>query len=136
MELLLDTCAALWLAENGTLSATAADALEEANQASRTTWVSPISAWEIGMLVSRGRIALSSSPNLWFRRLLDQPEIGLCPLEPDVLIDSSALPGDAPRDPADRIILATARGHGFRILTRDRQMVAYGRAGHASVIAC
>jgi PIN domain nuclease of toxin-antitoxin system len=126
----------LWLAEDGALSQAAASALDDAHGSSETIWVSPISAWEIGLLVTRGRIALSTAPRAWFRRVLAQPGIGLCEIEPDVLIDSSFLPGEPPRDPADRIILATARLHGYRILTRDRAMLAYAAVGHASAIPC
>jgi PIN domain nuclease of toxin-antitoxin system len=136
VQLLLDTCAMLWLSEDRGLSAAAAAALEEAYRSEETVWVSPISAWEIGLLVMRGRIALSAPPAAWFRRLLSRPGIELCKMEPEVLIDSSSLPGEPPRDPADRIILATARAYQLRVLSRDGQMIAYGRAGHANVIAC
>lgn len=136
LQLLLDTCAMLWLAEDGALSPAAEAALASAKEASDTIWVSPISAWELGLLVTRGRIALSVAPRAWFRRLLDLPGVALCAMEPDTLLDSSFLPGTPPRDPADRIILASARSLGLRILTRDRAMIAYGQAGHAAILSC
>lgn len=126
----------LWLAEGGDVGAPAAAALDEAYQADRTVWVSPISAWEIGLLVARGRVSLSAQPAAWFRRVLAQPGVALCALDPDMLIDSSSLPGAPPRDPADRIILATARSRQFRILTRDRAILDYARAGHVAALPC
>ena len=93
MQLLLDTCAMLWLAEDRAISAAAAAALNEAYQGEQTTWVSPISAWEIGMLVARRRIALSASPTVWFGRVLSRPGMALCPMEPEILIDLSVPSG-------------------------------------------
>jgi PIN domain nuclease of toxin-antitoxin system len=136
VPILLDTCALIWIASRQPLSRAAQDALDGAYQGYETVWVSPISAWEVGILAARGRIALAAPPAAWFRSLLDQDGLELLPLEPEILIDSSFLPGAPPRDPADRVILATARGHQFRVMTRDRLMIDYGRAGHANVIAC
>ena len=87
MQLLLDTCAMLWLAEDRAISAAAAAALDDAYQGEQTTWVSPISAWEIGMLVARRRIALSASPTVWFGGVLSRPGMALCPMEPEILIE-------------------------------------------------
>jgi PIN domain nuclease of toxin-antitoxin system len=57
-------------------------------------------------------------------------------LSPDILIASSFLPGEPPRDPADRILLATARGLGATLITRDRLLLKYGENGGVSTIAC
>jgi PIN domain nuclease of toxin-antitoxin system len=57
-------------------------------------------------------------------------------LSPGILIASSFLPGNPPRDPADRIILATARDIGATLITRDGLLLKYGQAGQISVIAC
>jgi PIN domain nuclease of toxin-antitoxin system len=54
----------------------------------------------------------------------------------ETLITTSFLPGKPPRDPADRIILATARDLGATLVTRDRALLAYGEAGNVSTIAC
>jgi PIN domain nuclease of toxin-antitoxin system len=136
VQILLDTCALLWIAEQGKLKPEALEAVDAAYRSRETVWISPISAWEVGLLASRGRIALSAPPAIWFGRLLARPGVDLCAMEPETLVEASFLPGQPPRDPADRIILATARGHQFRIMTRDRLMIAYGQAGHANVIAC
>jgi PIN domain nuclease of toxin-antitoxin system len=102
---------------------------------SGTLFVSPIMAWEIGLLVARGRIFLSRSPLIWFEEMLDSG-VTLAPMPLSILLDSSFLPGAPPRDPADRIVAATARACGYRLMTRDRALLDYGEAGHVEVIAC
>jgi PIN domain nuclease of toxin-antitoxin system len=57
-------------------------------------------------------------------------------MPPEVLIASAFLPGSPPRDPADRIIAATARAFGLALITRDGELMAYGESGHLITIAC
>jgi PIN domain nuclease of toxin-antitoxin system len=134
--LLLDTHAAIWITRNEPLAAPATEAMNAAHQASVTVFVSAITAWEVGLLVSRNRLNLLMTPERWFAGLLSVPGIGLAELSPALLIASSFLPGDPPRDPADRIILATARDFGATLITRDRLLLKYGQAGQVSTIAC
>jgi PIN domain nuclease of toxin-antitoxin system len=124
--LLLDTHAAIWITRNESLARPAVDALNAAHQAAGIVFVSAITAWEIGLLVSRRRLNLLTTPQRWFARLLDVPGIRLAELSPDILIASSFLPGEPPRDPADRILLATARELGAALITRDRLLLKYG----------
>jgi PIN domain nuclease of toxin-antitoxin system len=74
-------------------------------------------------------------PMAWFQTALDSG-IGLAPMPPAVLVSSSFLPGDALRDPADRIIAATARTFGYLLMTRDRPLLDFALDGHAHAIAC
>ena len=134
--LLLDTHAAIWITRNESLARPATDALNAAHQAAGIVFVSAITGWEIGLLVSRRRLNLLTTPQRWFARLLDVPGIRLAELSPDILIASSFLPGEPPRDPADRILLATARELGARLVTRDRMLLKYGEDGQVSTIAC
>jgi PIN domain nuclease of toxin-antitoxin system len=134
--LLLDTHAAIWITRNESLARPAVDALNAAHQAAGIVFVSAITAWEIGLLVSRRRLNLLTTPQRWFARLLDLPGIRLAELSPDILIASSFLPGEPPRDPADRILLATARELGAALITRDRLLLKYGEDGQVSTIAC
>ena len=134
--LLLDTHAAIWITRNESLAQPAIDALNAAHQAAGIVFVSAITAWEIGLLVSRRRLNLLTTPQRWFARLLDVPGIRLAELSPDILIASSFLPGEPPRDPADRILLATARELGAALITRDRLLLKYGEDGQVSTIAC
>jgi PIN domain nuclease of toxin-antitoxin system len=134
--LLLDTHAALWITRNERIAPAAEEAVNAAHQADGIVLVSPITAWEIGLLVARQRLTLLMTPERWFRRLLDQPGVRLADMSPELLIASSFLPGKPPRDPADRILAATARDLGAMLITRDRRLLDYGAAGYVSVVAC
>ena len=132
---LLDTCAAIWLMNGDPLRPASREALAAAQVANEVN-VSPITAWEIAMLVARGRLALTRAPTAWFAALLALPGVALAPMPPDVLMASATLPGPPLRDPADRIIAATARAYGHSIITRDAVLIAYAAARHVDVIAC
>jgi PIN domain nuclease of toxin-antitoxin system len=134
-RLLLDTCAAIWLLE-GQLGSDARVALHEAAARGEDAYVSPITAWEIGLLSARGRLRLAMSPMTWFERLLAAPAVALANLPPKVFVDSSYLPGTPPRDPVDRILIATARYNDYRLITRDRDVLTYSDEGHVKALAC
>jgi PIN domain nuclease of toxin-antitoxin system len=134
--LLLDTHAAVWITEGLPLAATANEAIDAVHRAGNTIFISPISAWEIGLLVARNRISLSAKPERWFQKVLAIPGVELAKLTPDILIESSFLPGNPPRDPADRIMIATARDIGATLVTRDRLLLEYGKSGQVSALAC
>lgn len=134
--LLLDTHAAIWITEDQPLATNATDAINATYQAGGKVFVSAITAWEVGLLVSRNRLGLATKPERWFERLLAIPGVELAALSPEILIASSFLPGEPPRDPADRIILATARDLGATLITRDRLLLRYGEAGQVSTVAC
>ena len=85
--------------------------------------------------MERGRLALRLPPKAWFREL-SEAGVRIAPLTPEVMIDSSFLPGNLHRDPADRILAATAREFGYRLMTRDRPLLAYAEAGHLQAIPC
>ena len=133
---LLDTCAALWLMDGAPIAVAARDAIRAAQRAYAGVFVSPITAWEIAMLVAKGRIQLSRSADVWFETLLGLPGVRLAALSPAVLIASCALPGTPPRDPADRMIAATARAFGYTVITRDGELVPYAQAGHLALVGC
>ena len=88
------------------------------------------------MLVARGRLTMAVSPANWFKRLLKVEGVRLADMTPDILIQSSFLPGAPPRDPADRVMIATARELGLTIVTRDRLILGYGAQGHINILAC
>jgi PIN domain nuclease of toxin-antitoxin system len=134
--LLLDTCAVIWLSENEKMKEEADEAIDAASVQGVLTFISPITAWEIGLLASRDRVRLLITPQNWFARALSIPGMALAELSPEVLIASSFLPGKAPRDPADRIIAATARQLGATLITRDSALLNYGKQGHLNVMAC
>jgi PIN domain nuclease of toxin-antitoxin system len=135
-SVLVDTCVLIFLTMNEKQSGKAKRVMQSAYETGEAVFVSPISAWEVGLLVARGRLNLSLSPMRWFGTFTENPGFTLADLPPEVLIASSFLP-DAPfRDPADRIIAATAREYGYTLLTRDKQLLAYSEKGHIRAMAC
>ena len=89
-----------------------------------------ISVWELGLLESKGRVHLHTSCAQWVEDALAMPGLTLAPLTPTIAIESTRLPGSFHGDPADRIIVATARTMGARLLTSDKNIRAYGRQRH------
>lgn len=132
--ILLDTCAAIWLAA-GDLEPTALAEVKATLSAGVSVAVSPITAWEVGMLVSKRRIVLASPVLAWFEALIESG-IDRTELSSAVLVAATELDAPALRDPADRIIAATARAFNYRLMTRDTPLLNYAAAGHAQAIAC
>ena len=133
---LVDTCAVIWIANGDPLREPAASGLREVYADGGTLAVSPMTAWEVAMIASKGRIALSLAPEVWFARFRALPGVTLAELPPEVLIASCALPGAPPADPVDRTLAATARAFGYTLVTRDRHLLAYGGEGHVRVMGC
>jgi PIN domain nuclease of toxin-antitoxin system len=138
--LLLDTCAIIWLANGDRLAPAALEAIDRAGRFG-TIFVSPISAWEIGILsrpkgARRTALRFLPDPKAWFARIMTGPGIREAPFSAAIAIDASHLPGALHGDPADRLLLATARQINVPIVTRDHRMIAYARAGHAQAISC
>jgi PIN domain nuclease of toxin-antitoxin system len=133
---LLDTCAAIWLMNGDPMSSDSRVAIDEAQCDNLGVYVSPISAWEIATLVAKKRLQLTLAPGTWFETLLGQPGVRLVSMPPRVLIASAFLPDPSPRDPADRIIAATAREFGLSLITRDGDLIPYAEAGHIEAVPC
>jgi PIN domain nuclease of toxin-antitoxin system len=130
-DLLLDTCALLWLANGAEIAPDARAAVNE-----RSLHVSPISAWEVANLVRKSRIALTLPVANWFRQAADRMAAAMPQLTVEILADSCSLPGSPPGDPADRIIIATAREADMTVVTRDKTILEYSRAGHVRAMVC
>ncbi|MBU0495196.1 MAG: type II toxin-antitoxin system VapC family toxin [Chloroflexi bacterium] len=90
-----------------------------------TIGVSAISCWEIAKLVEYGRLDLPCSVEEWFAQALDYPGVRLLDLTPEIAIESTQLPGEFHRDPADQIIVATARVYDCPLVTSDERMLDY-----------
>jgi len=100
--------------------------------------VSPISAWEIGLLVTKGRIlTLAPTPAEWLARFLAQPGVRQAPLTMRAALDSCFLPEPFHGDPADRMLVSTARELAIPLLTRDYLILAYAaETGEVKTIRC
>ena len=134
---LLDTCAAIWI---GNRESIAPNALQEVRTAAQTAGilVSAVTGWEIGLATTRpgNPLVLLPTVQLWLADLLARPGFRAVSLDPEVALSASYLPGSFHRDPADRLLIATARELGVPLVTRDRRILDYAERGHVETIAC
>lgn len=125
--ILLDTHIVLWLMEGKSeFSKKTLEIIEQA-ASKNSLFISAISIWEISMLEVKGRIILSQPISDWIKQTLASPGIQLLPLTPEISIESSNLPGNFHGDPADRIIVATARIENLTLITKDKKILEYGK---------
>ena len=133
-RVVLDTHVLVWLvAGESRLCATARQAIDNASFADGAH-VSAISLWEIAMLVAKDRLRLRRDVGEWIDHVVAHPGIIVVPLAPEIAVASTRLPGEPNRDPADRIIVATARALGAALVTADDSLLAYGNAGHVTTL--
>ena len=120
--LLLDTCAMLWLASG---SARLSPGGREAIGNAKELLFSPISAWEVAQLVCHGELALPLPPLAWMEGMVERYGLTPVPLSLEILVKSTELPKHH-KDPADRIIIASALLRGVPVVTSDRRYADYG----------
>ena len=135
---LLDTCALIWFSNGQRMTAASTEEIAEA-MAGRGVYVSAISAWEIGMIAKwkpGSRLQFVPDPKTWFQKVMAAPGFKEAPLPPDVAMAACDLPEPIHADPADRLLIATARHLGLPLVTRDRKIRAYADLGHVQVVAC
>jgi PIN domain nuclease of toxin-antitoxin system len=134
MTVILDTHAFVWLL-NGDEQLGAQARAEIASAASENmVYVSAITSWEIAMLVSKGRLTLHKDVGEWLTQAFSLPGIRLEPLSVEIAVASTRLPGTPHGDPADRIIVATARYLGAQLVTADGPLLEYGVLGHVRTV--
>ena len=133
--LTLDTHVLIWLVTGDTrLDLPIRERIEEAGRSDQV--LLPVAAfWEIAMLVMKRRLELGSPVVSWVSEVVARPGLVVVPLTPQIAVESYALPGRFHGDPADRMIVATTRGSDATLITRDRDILRYGEAGHVSVLA-
>ena len=133
--LLLDTHIWVWYVENEPkrFSRRIAPLVEAAVQRGDLL-VSSISVWEIAQLEAIHRIELSQDVRTWVGRALAFPGVRLKGLSPSIAIESTRLPGPLHRDPADRMLIATARLTGAALVTCDKHILTYAKQGHVRVV--
>jgi PIN domain nuclease of toxin-antitoxin system len=87
--------------------------------------VSMISCWEVAKLIELKRLSFEIDVLDWINQALSYPGIQLIEFSPRIAVESTKLPGEFHRDPADQIIVATARVHDCPLLTMDKKMLDY-----------
>jgi PIN domain nuclease of toxin-antitoxin system len=99
--------------------------MNAATQSGESIAVSSISVWEIAMLVERGRLSLTMDAPGWIGRVEALPFLNFIPVDNQITLRSVQLEKFPNRDPADRIIVATALGHGATLITADASLHRY-----------
>jgi PIN domain nuclease of toxin-antitoxin system len=108
------------------LSTEAIEAIRKAG-AIRSVYVPAISVWEIAKLTRRNRLQLNMSVSRWVTEALDKPGIQLLPFTIDIAIEAAELPEPMYKDPADRMIVASARVERLTLITSDKPMLRVAR---------
>ena len=130
----LDTHSMVWLLQGSTqLGQGARRRIQRAADTSCLK-IPAIALWEFAMLVSRGRLVIDRDPAQWLAAALALPGIEVAPLTPEVAVQSTRLPQAFHGDPADRMIVATARVLDAVLITADKAILAYAREGHVKAL--
>lgn len=87
--------------------------------------IASISIWEFAMMVAKGRIEVRIDPKRWLNSAIGNSGLLVIELTPEIAVESCNLPGGFHKDPADQIIVATARTRDLKLLTKDREILQY-----------
>ena len=85
---------------------------------------------------NRPALQFLPDPKTWFSRVMAAPGIREAAMSPEIAVDASYLPGDLHGDPADRLLIATARHLNVPLVTHDAKIIAYAKQGFAHVLLC
>ena len=124
--IVLDTHALVWWVNGDSeLSRAAALAVERERKRQGEIVISSISTWEIAMLIQKERLVLSMDVETWLRTVAEVSGVRFVPVDNDVAVESTRLPGRFHKDPADRLIVALARTLSAPLVTSDRRIRRY-----------
>ncbi|MES9854500.1 MAG: type II toxin-antitoxin system VapC family toxin [Candidatus Thiodiazotropha sp. L084R] len=124
--IVLDTHVLLWwVSGDKSLSSNASKAIKDTLDNDGEVIVSSISAWEISMLIDKGRLILSMDVESWLDEVKQIDGVRFVPVDNEIGIKSTVLPGEFHKDPADRMIVATARKLAVSLVTADEKIRDY-----------
>ena len=115
-----------WQAEPDKLTRPQLRALRNADHRSIPISISAITIWELALLAARGRIKQKGPLDLWLTDLVSESLIEVLPITPEIAAAGAQLGSGFHNDPADRIIVATARCYGLHLVTSDRRIRDWG----------
>ena len=131
--IILDTHIGIWWSDEiSRLTVSQISAIAQERRIQGSIGISAITCWEIAMLVERQRVTLQLDALSWLRRLLNYPDVVLLPITPEIAVRAYSLPDPFHRDPADRLLVATAIEWDCPLLTDDREILDYP---HVNTIA-
>lgn len=134
--ILLDTHVWLWfMTGSKELSVTSQTKIDHCLK-DGMAFVAAISSWELCMLETKGRIQLTMPAGEWIQQSFSQTSLTPIDLRPDIAFESCHLPGTFHGDPADRLIVATARIEGLTLMTRDTKIHTYSKSNTVTVVEC
>lgn len=122
--ILLDTHVWVWWVNESSMASTGMLRIIQEHQGDGLG-VSIISCWEVARLVERGRLELTVPVERWIKQALAYPGVELLQLTPRIVVESTQLPGEFHRDPADQMLVATARVYDIPLLTADSKLLDY-----------
>lgn len=114
-----------WVSGADSLSAPAAKAIKETLASGGEVIISSISAWEISMLIEKKRLILSMDVESWLNEVVQIDGVRFLPVDNEIGFKSTLLPGEFHKDPADRMIVATARKLAAPLVTADEKIINY-----------
>jgi PIN domain nuclease of toxin-antitoxin system len=124
--IVLDTHVLLWwVSGSDELSASAEKAISSTLTQGSEVIVSSISAWEVSMLIDKERLILSMDVESWFDEVSQIDGVRFVPVDNEIGIKATVLPGDFHKDPVDRMIVATARKLAVPLVTADEKIRIY-----------
>jgi len=132
--IILDTHALIWSVDDDSRLGKNTRVLIEDSSHRDGVLISAITPWEIALLAEKGRLRLGQEVSSWLEAALSLPGVRLAPIEPQIALDSVRLPGDFHADPADRIIVATARYFDIALVSADQAILAYAATGHVRAV--
>jgi PIN domain nuclease of toxin-antitoxin system len=138
MTVLVDTCVLIAITQNSDILPAARTAIDEARLKSAVL-VSPVSAWELGLLFFKTKnydAVFKPNIHMWFASFMQVKGIAPAHFDARIALDSTCLPGTFHQDPADRFLVATARHLNVPLVTNDRKILNYAAAGYVQAIAC
>lgn len=123
--ILLDTHALVWWVNGDQRLSAEAKTVIESELVSGSVIISAISAWEIALLVSKGRLVLTMDVDDWLDTVAAIEGVSFVPIDTNVAVQSVRLPGEFHPDPADRMIVALSRHHSAPLVTADTKIHNY-----------